>query len=94
MATKVFINPAVKNLDKSRNFFAGLGYRTGICALILLSSSLKSLHGCNHSPSTSENKSIIKNHSTENAADEKVIRQKINEYIAAIRVKDLEKDMQ
>jgi uncharacterized protein (TIGR02246 family) len=36
---------------------------------------------------------IMKNHSTENGADEKVIRQKIDEYVAAIRVKDLEKVM-
>jgi uncharacterized protein len=27
MATKVFINLPVKNLDKSRNFFEGLGYK-------------------------------------------------------------------
>lgn len=36
----------------------------------------------------------MKNHSTENAADEKVIRQRIDEYVAAIRVKDLEKVME
>lgn len=36
----------------------------------------------------------MKNHSTDNAADEKIIRQKINEYVAAILVKDLEKVME
>jgi ketosteroid isomerase-like protein len=63
----------------------------GLKLALMIAVSLTLLSSCNQSSSTTEKKGTMKNDSAQNAAEEKIIRQRIDNYVAAIQAKNLEK---